>query len=54
MCPDVERRCAAIEALSDPWMLADDEWSVELVAVIRQEMLAESSPAGSVAWQLRV
>lgn len=44
LCVDVDRRYTAIEALSDPWMLADEYWSAEQVAAT-QQAAADAAPA---------
>ena len=45
LCVDADRRYTAIEALSDPWMLADAEWSVEQATAAHQAMLVQSPAA---------
>lgn len=42
LCVDVGRRYTAMEALSDPWMLADDEWSADQATAVQQAMLVQS------------
>ena len=45
LCVDAGRRYTAIEALSDPWMLADDEWSAGQAVAAQQAMLVQSPAA---------